>query len=301
MDISIVGTGATGSFIGSKLIQAGFGVSFVTSEQRRQEIVRHGLLVCTNDGVFQSRVRCRGQDETDQSDIVILTSRSHHSSIALAAAHTAIGPLTIVLPCFFDLISIQSLLEYGTGTSVGVVPECGVMQRHDGSIKQVGLPAIRIGALSPKAERQVETVRNLFDCAGFEVYQSADIRSDIWSAFALSASAAALMRLGNGSIDSAFASTRGRTFFTDLLCEAGRTGAKLGVGLEPSQVQQWQSQLHRPTWARFEPMRVDAKGSARAEAEHNLMVMVRHAQDVGMRAPSFERAYYGFSNHERKA
>lgn len=302
MNICIVGAGGVGSFVGARLIQAGCGVSFITSKERRSELGRHGLVVHSPDGAFRSPVRTMGEGDSEIADIVVLANRAHYNSLALIAAGRVIGPDTIVVPLSFDLIRLQSLIEDEIGIPVGAVAELAIAQRLDGSVKHFGdKPRLYVGALDRNSADHSEFLSAVFEDAGFEVAVSSKIRSNVWCRFSFNAIVVAMVRLTNGSFEQSFFSSHGRTIFNDLLGEASRTGAALGVFLDGDQVRWWRNQLHRTSWTRPEPLRVDLTDSARAEADHNLMVMVRHAQDAGVPAPAFERAYYSFRNKEQKS
>lgn len=140
MQVLIVGTGAEGAWIGSRLIQSGVGTTFlVGTKERAAELDRHGMVVRSSGDFFQSRVHAITYPEISQAfDAVIIASRAHKSSFALASARQAIGPSTVVLPLRFDPIQLSILSEEQIGITVCGVPTMTVKQLRDGSVSHGG-------------------------------------------------------------------------------------------------------------------------------------------------------------------
>src|SRR4051812_45010592 len=98
----IAGLGANDCFVCSRFIRAGAGVSFFGRLQRSSEIERHGLLVDSSDGNFRAAVHTLRYEQLAPVDLIVLSTRSHMSSLALAGVRPAIGPSTVLLPLCFN-------------------------------------------------------------------------------------------------------------------------------------------------------------------------------------------------------
>lgn len=194
MNVLVVGSGAQGCWLGSRLLQAGIGVSFlVGSRQRADELDRHGMVVRSPGGFFQCRVRAITHGEISQHfDVVILATRANKGSIALSAAREAIRSSTVVLPLHFDPIQMSLLVESDLGIPVACAPTLDVSQFRDGSVNHAGArTSLSIGSLGT-ANTGIDIVQKLFIHSEVAIEVSSDIRSEMWVSFATSAVGAAL-------------------------------------------------------------------------------------------------------------
>jgi ketopantoate reductase len=286
MNYTIIGGGALGSFIGARLIGAGKAVSFVTGEDRRSEIIRQGLNVDSSNGRQRTFVHTQLSRDLKNLQAVLLTTRSHMDSLALASVRNAIGPDSVLVPFNSNLKSLETMRDDKFADVCPAVAMVTLRQRNDGSVKQLGMHAsLLLGALQPTPHLQ--TLKDDLSCAGFEVRQPTQIEDGVWCRFTHQAAAAALQFI-NGSTN--INTIVGRRCLANLITEARQVGARLGHTETITESAWWLDQLQRPEHARTHMLTFETT-NARMEALHNVMVMVRHARDVKFVAQTFERAY----------
>ncbi|MFA7306370.1 MAG: 2-dehydropantoate 2-reductase N-terminal domain-containing protein [Hyphomicrobium sp.] len=293
MNVLVVGAGGLASFVASRLLHAGVGVSIIGNSERVSEIGRHGIVI--NDRDFNSRhlIRTRRFSQIEPVDLVVLATRAHVASFALAAASPAITDKTLILPLAFDLIRLETLVEDGTGIPLGAVAEVDIAMRPDGTVRQTSeRPVLRLGGLTCASGVALEQLSRVFDDAGFEVKRSSDIRAHIFCRFMFSAIGAAFLKIVSADAAERLSFARRKSLLSDLLYEASRVAASLHLRLDESQVREYRNRFQRHSSCL--PNAFGSPSSnAVTEAQHDLMVMVRHSQDTAVNAPTFMRAYYG--------
>lgn len=202
MKVAIVGTGAIGGFIGTRLAQAGqCQLSALARGATLAALREHGWRLQMGEQLLQAP--CHASDDAAAlgvQDLVIIAVKGQ----ALAAVAQQIGPMigpdTLILPAMNGVP-----WWYGTGNAAmgtaplqsvdagGVIaaalpaaqvlgcvvhaststPEAGLVSHKMGNGLIIGEPA---GGITPRAEQVGQLLRG----AGFDVTVSPNIRQDIW-------------------------------------------------------------------------------------------------------------------------
>ena len=115
MEITILGAGAMGSLFGGLLAEAGHDVTLVDVDDAHLEKIRHdGLRLRTDAGerVVQELRVSRPEHATHAPDLVIVFTKTMHTSAALASARALLGPHTVVLSLQNGLGNVERLAQF---------------------------------------------------------------------------------------------------------------------------------------------------------------------------------------------
>ncbi len=137
MRILIIGSGATGGFIGARLIEKKCHITFLVRPERKVQLVTRGLIVSSLFGRFRRAVAAITPEEIDgRYDIVIVAVRAQDLETALEVSAPAVGPNTIVLPAVEGMSQFEIGSRIGGPRTIGCVFEGRITLDADGFLRQ---------------------------------------------------------------------------------------------------------------------------------------------------------------------
>jgi 2-dehydropantoate 2-reductase len=204
MKIAIVGAGAIGGYLGTKLALAGEDVTFIARNRNLEAINANGFRLQLDDGseLHAAGVRAvqRCADAGPQ-DAVLLTVKAHQVRDLLPELRGLFGPATAVVTMINGIPwwYFHRLAGPHEGRGLDSVDPGGVLAAHiepERVIGSVVYPAAELVAPGvvkliegnrftlgePDGERspRIEALSQAFMRAGFKAPVSRDIRSEIW-------------------------------------------------------------------------------------------------------------------------
>lgn len=264
MKIGIVGAGAVGGFLGTRLAAlqtASFGGHEVSALARGATLAalrRQGWRLQQEGSLIQGPVRA-SQDpaELGPQDLLIIAVKGPALGALAPALRPMIGPNTIILPAMNGVPwwfmqnrpeaadatfgagplesvdpggHIAAVLPYSQvlGCVVHVacsVPEPGLVKHHTGKRFLIGEPA---GGISARAEE----IASLLHDAGFEAEARPDIRLDTWYKLWGNMVMNPVSALTGASSDRILDDELVRGFCSAVMREAAAIGAKIGCALQ---------------------------------------------------------------------
>ncbi|MCC6250556.1 MAG: 2-dehydropantoate 2-reductase [Rubrivivax sp.] len=256
MKVCIVGAGAIGGFIGTRLAAAGRAeVSALARGATLAALRRHGWQLETAGGLLQAPARAESSAaELGPQDLVVIAVKGPALTQAASGLAPLIGPRTVVLPAmngvpwwFCEGVSgfpggaLQSVDPGGViGAAIPLphvlgcvvhaaasAPEPGLARHTIGQGLIVGEPA---GGTSERAEAVAELLRH----AGFDVTHSADVRQAIWYKLWGNMTMNPVSALTGATIDRVLADPLVRAFCSAAMAEAAAIGARIGCRIEQS-------------------------------------------------------------------
>jgi 2-dehydropantoate 2-reductase len=256
MKVCIVGAGAIGGFIGTRLAVAGQAqVSAIARGATLAALHEHGWRLQEASGLLQAPARASEHaSELGVQDVVLVAVKGP----ALAAVAQSIGPLlgpqTLVLPAmngvpwwFSERVSalgpepLRSVdpggliaraipLRHVVGCVVHAstsTPEPGLVQHRMGRGLIVGEPA---GGRSERVQR----IADLLSHAGFDVTHSTNVRYDIWYKLWGNLTMNPVTAITGATMDSVLADPLVRSFCSAAMREAAAIGGLIGCTIEQS-------------------------------------------------------------------
>jgi 2-dehydropantoate 2-reductase len=253
MKVCIVGAGAIGGWIGTRLSAAGVEVSAIARGDTLAALRQHGWRLETADGMLQSPVAAASADaaELGAQDLVIIAVKGP----ALAAVAQGLGPLlgaqTIVLPamngvpwwfCQGRPEFEQPLACVDAGGSIAAaipfarvlgcvvhgstaVAEPGLVQHKGGNGLIVGEP---MGGRSDRAQQ----VADVLALGGFAVTHSESVRQAIWYKLWGNMTMNPLSALTGATVDRILGDPLVRAFCAQAMLEAQAIGARIGCAID---------------------------------------------------------------------
>ncbi|MEN9892627.1 MAG: hypothetical protein RLY78_2922 [Pseudomonadota bacterium] len=250
MKVCIIGAGAIGGYIGTRLAAAGQAqVTALARGATLQALRTQGWRLQTANGQVQVPARAvdRAADAGPQDLVVIAVKGPALSAVArdiapLLGADTRVLPAMNGVPwwfceglpglgeraldsvdpggCIREAIPLSRVLGCVVHASTAC-PEPGLVQHRMGAGLIVGEPA---GGHSPRAQAVVDLLAQ----AGFDATHSADIRQDIWYKLWGNLTMNPVSALTGATIDRVLADPLVRGFCSAAMAEAALVGERLG-------------------------------------------------------------------------
>lgn len=248
--VCIVGAGAIGGFIGTRLAATGHAeVSALARGATLEALRTHGWRLRTADGLVQAKARAAASAaELGVQDVVIIAVKGPALTQVARSIGPLLGPETIVLPAMngvawwfcegvpgFESHGLQSVDPGGEIAAaipfarvLGCVvhastsaPEPGLVQHKMGQGLIVGEPRGR------RSER-VQRVAALLAQAGFDVTASDDVRYDLWYKLWGNMTMNPVSALTGATADKVLSDPLVRRFCSAAMAEAAAVGARIG-------------------------------------------------------------------------
>ena len=254
MKVCIIGAGAIGGFIGTRLAAAGRAeVSAVARGATLAALRAQGWRLKSGGAPVQAKVRATDRpSELGPQDLIVIAVKGP----ALTAVAQSIAPLlgaqTVVMPAMngvpwwfcqsvdgFGAAPLQSVDPGGEvaraiaqARVVGCVvhastftPEPGLVQHKIGQGLIVGEPA---GGRSERVQRIADLLSN----AGFDLTHSAHVRYDIWYKLWGNMTMNPISAITGATIDRVLADPLLRGFCSAAMLEAAAIGERIGCRIE---------------------------------------------------------------------
>lgn len=250
-NICILGAGAIGGFIGTRLAASGQAqVSAIARGATLDALRHHGWRLRQGDALLQASVAAVSEHAADlgEQDLVILAVKGPALSQVARQIGPLLGPETVVLPAMNgvpwwflegqpvlgdapldsvdpggairEAIPLRRVLGCVVHASTAV-PEPGLVQHRMGQGLVIGEP---LGGHSARSAQVVA----LLAAAGFDVTHSANVRADIWYKLWGNLTMNPISALTGATIDRVLADPLTRQFCTDAMAEAARIGERIG-------------------------------------------------------------------------
>ena len=306
MKVCIIGAGAIGGFIGTRLAAAGRAqVSAIARGATLAALREHGWRVKSGDTLLQAQAHATDKPaELGAQDVIVIAVKGPAlSAVAqgiapLLGAHTLVVPAMNGVPWWFcdgvagvDAAPLRSV-DPGGGVAraiplshvVGCVvhaststSEPGLVQHRLGQGLIVGEPG---GGKSERVQQLVEVLAH----AGFDTTHSANIRYDIWYKLWGNLTMNPVSAITGASIDRILADPLLREFCSAAMREAAAIGARLGCRIE--QTPEDRHAVTAKLGAFKSSMLQDVEAARAIELDAIVGAVFEIAQRLGMEAPN---------------
>ncbi|TFE36664.1 2-dehydropantoate 2-reductase [Paraburkholderia dipogonis] len=248
MKICVVGAGAIGGFLGTRLAASGDEVSVIAIGETLDALRIHGWRLDTSDDRVTAPVRATDDPaQLGQQELVIIALKGQVLPSAAPRLAPLIGPGTIVLPAMNGVpwwfnatvpeladTSLESVDPGGhiaaaipVGHVLGCVVHASCASPEPGLVRHVMGQGLIVGeALGGTSTRATAVARRLTR-AGFDVTVSADIRQDIWYKLWGNLTMNPVSAITGATIDHLLDDPLVREFCSAAMREAAAIGARL--------------------------------------------------------------------------
>lgn len=254
--VCIVGAGAIGGFIGTRLAAAGRAdVSALTRGATLAALRRHGWRLSSAGGLLQAPARAAEHaEELGPQDLVVVAVKGPALAAAAGSIAPLLGPGTVVLPAMngvpwwfcegvagFPGGPLQSVDPSGAvAAAIPFESVLGCVVHAATSLLEPGLVQHRVGqglivgeARGGRSER-AQAVVELLAQAGFDATHSADVRFDIWYKLWGNMTMNPVSAVTGATVDRVLADPLVRAFCSAAMHEAAVIGGHIGCPIAQS-------------------------------------------------------------------
>ena len=254
--ICIVGAGAIGGFIGTRLAAAGrVDVSALARGETLQALRRQGWRLNTAAGLVQAPARASDDAaELGVQDLVVIAVKGPALSAVAQAITPLIGPGTLLLPAMNGVPwwFCQGVPVWGDapidsvdpgGRIAAAIPFAqvlGCVVHASTFVSEPGLVQHRMGqgliVGEPRGGRsgRAQAVVDLLAHAGFDATHAENVRYDIWYKLWGNLTMNPVSAITGATIDRALADPLVRAFCSAAMQEAAAIGARIGCAITQS-------------------------------------------------------------------
>lgn len=252
--VCIVGAGAIGGFIGTRLAAARRAqVSAIARGTTLQALQRHGWRSESAAGLLQAPAlaTCDPGDVGPQ-DVVILAVKGPALTLAAQRLGPLLGPETIVMPAMNGVpwwlgqnvpALADSPLEsvdpggqvaaiIATERVIGCVVHASTSMTAPGLVRHLFGQGLIIGEARGGCSERVKVLEDLLSHAGFDVTPSDNIRQDIWYKLWGNLTMNPVSAITGATIDRVLADPLVRQFCSAAMSEAAAIGSRIGCVIE---------------------------------------------------------------------
>ncbi len=251
--VCIVGAGAIGGFIGTRLAAAGRAqVSALARGATLAALQAHGWRLRGADGELQAPVQASAHAaDLGVQDLVVIAVKGPALTDAARGIAPLLGPRTVVLPAMngvpwwfcaglpgFDAAPLESVDPGGVvANAVPLDQVLGCVVHASTAVAQPGVVQHRMGqgliVGEPRGGRsaRAQAVCDLLAHAGFDVTHSEDVRYDIWYKLWGNLTMNPVSALTGATIDRVLADPLVRAFCSGAMREAAAVGARIGCAI----------------------------------------------------------------------
>jgi 2-dehydropantoate 2-reductase len=308
MKVCIVGVGAIGGLIGTRLAAAGRAdVSAIARGEALRSLRQHGWRLESDDESVRAPARAHEDPhEVGPQDLVVVAVKGPALPSAARSLTPLIGEETVVLPAMngvpwwfghgIDALGAAPLesVDPGGGISAAIpfarvmgcvvhasasVAAPGMVKRHLGNGLLVGEPG---GGLSARAR----AVADLLSHAGFDARASTDIRQDIWYKLWGNLTINPISAITGATTDRILDDPLVREFCSSAMREASVLGTRIGCTID--QNPEDRHQVTRKLGRFKSSMLQDTESGRPLELDAIVGAVREMAQRVGLATPSID-------------
>jgi 2-dehydropantoate 2-reductase len=286
MRILVVGAGATGGYLGGRLMQAGQDVTFLVRPGRARRLRERGLrLVGPGENTVLTPELLVTGEVTTAFDLIVLSVKATGLRQALDDLAPAVGPDTLILPLLNGLGHIDALVKrFGERAVLGGAVKVVTTVDTEGDIVRLAdLHTLTYGTLT--SGRPLDDVHNVLSGTGFDVTVSGDILGVMWAKWVFIASTGAVNCLMRGTIGEVVATPGGPEFAEAVVAECAAVAAAAGHPVPQAELDNTRATVTTPGSPFASSLYRDLVQGNGIEAEHIFGDLVTRARDLDVPTP----------------
>ncbi len=251
--VCIVGAGAIGGFIGTKLAAAGRAeVSALARGATLAALQSDGWRLRTASGEVQAPARAAADArDLGVQDLVVVAVKGPALTDVAGSIAPLLGPQTVVLPAMngvpwwfcagipgFDAAPLQSVDPGGVIAQaisfeqvLGCVVHASTAQAAPGIVKHRMGQGLIVGEPRGGKSARAQAACDLLAHAGFEVTHSDNVRYDIWYKLWGNMTMNPVSAITGATIDRVLGDPLVRNFCSDAMAEAAAIGSRIGCAI----------------------------------------------------------------------
>jgi 2-dehydropantoate 2-reductase len=304
MKIVILGAGAIGGYLGSRLVEAGADVTFLVRDARRTQLDREGLRLRSVFGDVDCKVATvsAGNLKPDY-DLAIVTCKAYDLDSAIEDIGPGLSQGGLVLPILNGLGHIATLnAAFRQERVLGGTIKLSASRLADGTIKHMNdWHWLRFGEQAGGLSDRVSAVQAAFDgCVGLEAVPQENIMQEMWEKFVHLTTAAAmtcLMRANSGQI---LTTDEGAFLFQQMLETSANIARASGYPPSDEFMDTYRTLFADREGTYATSMLRDIEAGNRTEGEQIVGLMLQRARELDIDSPLLTAAYAHLKAYEAR-
>jgi len=203
MNITILGAGALGSFIGG-MLSTKWPITLVGRKAHIDAIKKNDLKITGKTNLTLKLDAVEDIQDVKSSDMIILTVKSYDTKKAVKEALSAVGKDAIILSLQNGLNNVEKIIDIaGSRGLICGVTSHGITFANNGHIHHAGVGETIIGAVQGVNDKELQKICDMFNAVGIETKKTDNIRGEIWAKVIVNAGInplTALTHLQNGAL-----------------------------------------------------------------------------------------------------
>lgn len=285
--ILIVGAGATGSYVGACLAQAGHDVTFLAREARAAQLRTRGLRILHQQTEAIDAV-VRTPDDLDPTyDLALITVKAPGLTWAIEHTRRALTHTGTALPLLNGMAQLDALeAAFGPGRVVAGSIRIVAHLNADGDVVwNPPLATVTVGELAGGLSDRTTALGRTLNVPGIDVVVSPDIADELWRKWYFIVAAGVIGTLGGGTIGDIMANDGGAHLIEAVLAETMAVAAAAGHPMDDGELARARSFLAVPGSRFISSLYRDVAAGRPGEREHLVGDFTARARALGVPTP----------------
>lgn len=303
MNIVIIGAGGVGGYFGGKLAKAGYHTTFIARGQTLENIRQNGLQVKSILGDFHVYPHATDNYEViKEADLILLCVKSWQIEAIAEKIKPLLPGNTAVLPLQNGADNADRLASILPPSQV-IAGLCRIVSKIEspGVIDHFGYePEIVFGEIHNEPSLRLESIKVIFDKAGFKNRASDNIQRDIWLKFLFIATISAMGALTRSVLGIMREDPFLRRKLKETAAEIVAVGNGLGVDINGKDIDGCFAIIDRIDYDTTMSLQRDMMEEKPSELENFNGYIVRQGDKLGIETPVNDFIYYSLRPMEEK-
>lgn len=293
MNITILGAGAVGGFLGAKLQNSGNDVTFLVRKNRYEQLAREGLKIQSMGQNIRLSVKAVTDDsEIGHSDALIVAVKNFGLNEAIKSIKNLSQEGAAVVSFLNGIDQMEEIRRFVPDERIagGVLH---LQASFDGEkIVQQGLePAVILGSPSSKPQSAVHSLYEAFAKSGLKTSVSDDILVDMWKKYIFITILSSLTGVCRAPIGPILRNQNTYSLFEEITSEVVQVSKAVLPHATALSVSQALNQIKNLPETMTASMARDVERGLPTEVEYIQGYLVKKAQDLGLSVPTLTFCY----------
>ncbi len=305
MHTVIIGVGGVGGYFGGKISNSGQKVTFVARGKHLEAIQKNGLQVKSIAGDFVTTPFMVTNDvnSIEKPDLVLICTKSWQVIEAAELIKPILKEDTIVIPLQNGADNAEKVLSVLDQKHVlGGLCKIYSKIESSGVISHFGhTPEVVFGEINKNKTTRLQSVKKVFDKAGFNNTISEDIYVDIWSKFMFIATVSGLGALTRATIGEMYENDGTQKILEQTATEIYKIGKTKGVALPENLVDKIMTFISKQPYNSTASTQRDILEGRPSELDNFNGFIVKEGKKLGIFTPANTFIYSCLQPMEAKA
>lgn len=292
ISVAIVGAGAMGSMFGGVLAECGHAVTLIdVNEEHIHQIRANGLRLTTDAGDrhVKAIAACRPEEAHDAPELLMVFTKTLHTSTALAGVKHLLRPNVSVLSLQNGLGNVEKIADFVPEERILIgVTTWPADMLSPGHVHSHGQGVVRLKAADGATRPFVSRISEVFSDAGLHCSPDEAVWGAIWEKVAFNAALNSICAVSGFTVDQLGLAPDGRRLAEEVVAEVLSVALRLGIAVDTEKCKATVAGAiahhigHKPS------MLQDILAGRRTEIESINGAAVAEARRLGMSLPKTE-------------